>query len=117
VSNDSIYTHRRNEDGSFDSICWLCIAAVVRSKPESELAEYEKAHGCDSTSMTEEENTALLHAALPQAQMMSSDSETGDPPQGEAGVNWAKLLRRAVQNPLHFAHERRCDTRTYRGTR
>jgi hypothetical protein len=29
-------------------------------------------------------SAALLHAALPQAQMMPSDSETGDPLQGEA---------------------------------
>jgi hypothetical protein len=57
MSNDSIYTHRRNEDGAFDSICWLCFAAVVRSKPESELAEYEKAHRCDSTSMAEEDKS------------------------------------------------------------
>ena len=28
-------------------------------------------------------SAALLHATLPQAQMMPSDSETGDPPQSE----------------------------------
>jgi hypothetical protein len=28
-------------------------------------------------------SAALLHAALPQVQMMPSDSETGDPPQSK----------------------------------
>jgi len=30
--------------------CWTCFAAVVRSKPESELPHYEKTHDCESAS-------------------------------------------------------------------
>lgn len=41
------YPHRRNEEGSYDSICRNCFATVVRAKSESELAEHEKAHVCD----------------------------------------------------------------------
>ena len=53
MQNDRSYAHRRNEDGSYDSICRVCFAAVVRHKPESELAEYEKAHECDSSFLAE----------------------------------------------------------------
>jgi len=47
--DSNLYAHRRNEAGSFDSVCRVCFAAVVRSKPEPELAAYEKAHVCDSS--------------------------------------------------------------------
>jgi hypothetical protein len=53
MQTDRLYAHRRNEDGSHDSICRACFAAVVRHKPESELAEYEKAHECDSSFLAE----------------------------------------------------------------
>jgi len=50
MPDDSLFAHRRNDDGSFDSICWTCFAAAVRSKPESELPHYEKTHDCESAS-------------------------------------------------------------------
>ena len=50
MPNEPLFTHRQNEDGSFDSICWTCFAAVVRSKLESELPGYEKTHECELAS-------------------------------------------------------------------
>ena len=49
METDRLYAHRRNDDGSYDSICRACFAAVVRHKPESELAKYEATHECDSS--------------------------------------------------------------------
>jgi nitrite reductase/ring-hydroxylating ferredoxin subunit len=49
----ALFAHRRNEDGSYDSICRACFAALVRSKPEPELAAYENAHNCDSSFLAE----------------------------------------------------------------
>ena len=49
----TLYAHRRNEDGSYDTICRTCFAALARSKPQSELAAYEKAHDCDSSFLAE----------------------------------------------------------------
>jgi hypothetical protein len=51
--DSTLFAHRLNEDGSYDSICRVCFAAVVRSKPESELAQYEKAHDCESDFLAE----------------------------------------------------------------
>jgi hypothetical protein len=44
-----IYTdfpHRRNPDGTFDSICKLCFATIATRDTEAELAEAERAHNC-----------------------------------------------------------------------
>jgi hypothetical protein len=49
--NSTMYPHRLNEEGSYDSICRACFATVVRGKAESELAAYEEAHICDPTHM------------------------------------------------------------------
>lgn len=54
--DSTLYAHRRNEDGSYDSICRVCFAAVVRSKPESDLAQYEETHGCAPDFLEEGEN-------------------------------------------------------------
>jgi len=59
---DSLFAHRLNEDETYDSICRTCFAAVVRSKPESELATYESAHECAETgSPTEARFLPLRH--------------------------------------------------------
>ena len=44
VGDPALYAHRRNEEGSYDSICRTCFTTVVRSKSEAELAEHEKSH-------------------------------------------------------------------------
>jgi hypothetical protein len=47
------YPHRRERDGLFDSICPTCFATVVRSKPEADMAELEKAHVCNPAFLAE----------------------------------------------------------------
>jgi hypothetical protein len=53
ANSSTQYAHRRNEDGSYDTICRTCFAAIARSKPESELAVCEKTHHCDSSFLAE----------------------------------------------------------------
>src|SRR5258708_40170262 len=48
ANNSTLYRHRRNEDGSYDSICRVCFESVARCKQESKLAQYEKVHECHS---------------------------------------------------------------------
>ena len=43
------FPHRRNKDGSFDSICTVCFATVASVEDEWELASYESKHNCDLT--------------------------------------------------------------------
>ena len=40
------FPHRRNKDGSFDSICLSCLATVARTNTEAELAEHDRSHIC-----------------------------------------------------------------------
>jgi hypothetical protein len=48
MSAETEYPHRRNRDGTWDSICTKCFLTVARCKTESDLAEFEKAHICNS---------------------------------------------------------------------
>jgi hypothetical protein len=41
------FPHRKNKDGTFDSICLKCLATVVRTKSESELEQHDKRHVCE----------------------------------------------------------------------
>jgi hypothetical protein len=59
----TVYPHRRNRDGSFDSICPTCYATVARSKPEAELAEIDEAHICDSAYLAERGSFCTAEAA------------------------------------------------------
>ena len=43
----AIYPHRRNHDGSFDSICRTCFATIAQTRDEASLAQYEKKHHCE----------------------------------------------------------------------
>jgi hypothetical protein len=38
------FPHRRNRDGSYESICTLCFANVASSETEEELGEAEAKH-------------------------------------------------------------------------
>ena len=40
------YPHRRNPDGSFDSICPDCFATIAKTQIEAELAPHERNHVC-----------------------------------------------------------------------
>lgn len=41
------YCHRRNEDGTFDSICRSCFLTVATTKNEDQLDMFERQHVCD----------------------------------------------------------------------
>ena len=41
------YPHRRNADGSHDSICTVCFVTVASAREESELTGHEQAHVCN----------------------------------------------------------------------
>ena len=47
------YPHRRNHDGSFDSICPTCFATIGHTKSERELADAEQNHSCERTFLDE----------------------------------------------------------------
>jgi hypothetical protein len=53
--------HRRNHDGSFDTICTVCFATIARSKNEAALGEYEGNHVCDVSVLAGRE-VSLLRA-------------------------------------------------------
>jgi len=42
------YTHRRRKDGLYDSICMSCFMTVAVATTETNLAEIEEAHICDT---------------------------------------------------------------------
>ncbi len=46
-TRNAAYPHRRNFDGSFDSICTICFATVARSQDEAALEIDEKSHSCE----------------------------------------------------------------------
>jgi hypothetical protein len=48
-----IYPQRRNQDGSYDSICPTCFATVAHSKAKAELAEINAVHVCDEPFLAE----------------------------------------------------------------
>jgi hypothetical protein len=43
------FPHRRNPDGTYDSICTLCLATVATAQWEEQLYPRELAHVCDPT--------------------------------------------------------------------
>jgi hypothetical protein len=49
----SPFQHRRNKDGSYDSICSSCYITVAHSRQEADLAAHEQAHICHSAFLAE----------------------------------------------------------------
>ncbi len=41
------FPHRRNTDGSFDSICLKCLLTIAHERNEGDLAKYERYHVCN----------------------------------------------------------------------
>jgi hypothetical protein len=41
------FPHRRNNDGSYDSICTECFVTIATAKDESQLAGAEGTHVCN----------------------------------------------------------------------
>jgi hypothetical protein len=58
------YPHRRNSDGTFDSICPECFRTVARVSIEVELAAAEAAHRCDAWRLEELRRDRGLRARL-----------------------------------------------------
>jgi hypothetical protein len=44
--SQSSFAHRRNPDGTVDSICKHCFLTAAHAKEESDLQEAEEAHVC-----------------------------------------------------------------------
>ena len=53
ANGSAFFAHRRNEDGTYDSICRECFAAIARGKTELELEISERNHVCDSSFLAE----------------------------------------------------------------
>jgi len=49
----AFYPHRRNSDGSFDSICLNCFATVANAGTEPELLEYDSRHVCEPATVSQ----------------------------------------------------------------
>jgi hypothetical protein len=47
------YPHRRNRDGSFDSICLNCFATLATAKTEADLLELDKRHICQPATVSQ----------------------------------------------------------------
>ena len=58
----SKYPHRKNNNGSFDSICMQCFATISHKKNEAELAEDEKKHVCAQSPLSKRGERILERA-------------------------------------------------------
>ena len=45
------FPHRKNLDGTWDSICRSCLGTVASAPSEAQLSRYESGHVCDSLSV------------------------------------------------------------------
>ncbi len=55
TARNALYPHRRNYDGSFDSICRICFATAAHAQYEDALAEQEEKHSCDQSILASRE--------------------------------------------------------------
>ena len=56
------FPHRRNKDGSFNSICLKCFATVASHMTEEELKDQDKNHVCVKSILSERGNhVSLIH--------------------------------------------------------
>jgi hypothetical protein len=54
------YPHRRNKDGSFDSICLGCLETIARTATEAELTAHDITHKCNQAKVGDRR---LLHSS------------------------------------------------------
>ncbi len=52
LSNPTKFAHRRNVDGSFDSICLQCFVTVQSGNEEEDLDVAEYIHVCDREALS-----------------------------------------------------------------
>jgi hypothetical protein len=50
------FPHRRNKDGSFDSICLKCFATIASRRSNAELDELDKNHVCVNSLLSQRGN-------------------------------------------------------------
>jgi hypothetical protein len=48
------FPHRRNRDGSFDSICLKCLLTIANARDEADLAKHEKYHVCNPSVLSQQ---------------------------------------------------------------
>ena len=48
---DPFFPHRRNPDGTYNSICLNCLEMVALNKTEDDLKKLDKRHICKTASM------------------------------------------------------------------
>jgi phosphopentomutase len=60
----SAFPHRRNRNGSHDSICTTCLATLASAMNEDELVRYEAIHVCDPIRLVQL-HTRLIPPFLP----------------------------------------------------
>ena len=53
LQHAAIFPHRRNRDGSFDSICMTCFRTVATKYKETELNDAEKDHTCERSAVAQ----------------------------------------------------------------
>jgi hypothetical protein len=46
---DDWFPHRKNVDGTFDSICPHCFATIAHAQRETDLEQVEREHSCFAT--------------------------------------------------------------------
>jgi hypothetical protein len=49
----TFYPHKRNKDGSYESVCMNCFQTVGTSQSEEELTELDKAHTCSPSPLSQ----------------------------------------------------------------
>jgi hypothetical protein len=49
----TFFPHRRNKDGSFDSICLKCLLTVASTRVEEDLKPYDKYHVCNPSVLSQ----------------------------------------------------------------
>jgi hypothetical protein len=48
-----VFPHRRNRDGSFDSICLKCLLTISTTRNEADLAKREELHVCNPSVLSQ----------------------------------------------------------------
>jgi hypothetical protein len=56
----AFFPHRRNKDGSFNSICLKCFATIASHMTEEELKEQDRNHVCEKSVLSERGNHVCL---------------------------------------------------------
>jgi hypothetical protein len=74
-----LFHRRRNDDGTFDSICLACFRTAASSPEESELNSLERGHVCDRAQSDFVRYTSN-YAYLAKIQPIEEDVEEGAPP-------------------------------------